>query len=216
MEDRPGQDMARQPSYFLWRVWWTSAIYGYSISQYISILIILFLCIYYIYFSNGFSYLLVALLKLQRRCNTWPFSRTLHLCKWRTRLVFLSLGKFNASKFWIVPNRDDWLSDDQSRVSWEFPGDRLVDSSLDKVKHQLRMSELHCSEVFERFYLWSLSAFDGEPFEPLSSRLRGYAGRGAASGVGSTMSRWDSKETFRAIFVEAIRKKEMCTNCCIL
>eukprot|EP00913_Durusdinium_trenchii_P030618 g28675.t1 len=31
-------------------------------------------------------------------------------------------------------------------------------------------------KVFERFYLWSLSALDGEPFEPLSTRLRNYAG----------------------------------------
>lgn len=30
--------------------------------------------------------------------------------------------------------------------------------------------------VFERFYLWSLSALHGDPFEPLCSRLRRYAG----------------------------------------
>lgn len=32
------------------------------------------------------------------------------------------------------------------------------------------------NEVFERFYLWSLSANDGEACEPLCSRLRRYAG----------------------------------------
>ena len=32
------------------------------------------------------------------------------------------------------------------------------------------------NEVFERFYLWSLSANDGEACEPICSRLRRYAG----------------------------------------
>ncbi|CAE7836900.1 ankrd46 [Symbiodinium sp. CCMP2592] len=36
--------------------------------------------------------------------------------------------------------------------------------------------------VFERFYLWSISACNGHPFEPLYSRLRVYAGQHFSSG----------------------------------
>lgn len=46
----------------------------------------------------------------------------------------------------------------------------MEDSSSLHVKNKAGVS------VFERFYLWSLSALDGDPFEPLCSRLRHYAG----------------------------------------
>ncbi|CAK9062550.1 unnamed protein product [Durusdinium trenchii] len=46
----------------------------------------------------------------------------------------------------------------------------MEDSASLQVKNKAGVS------VFERFYLWSLSALDGEPFEPLSTRLRNYAG----------------------------------------